>query len=111
LRDLASTVDFRKAAAFLAAAFFIKKGWIKLEKMFQALFTACLIVSLVVALVLVGVGIYIAIIGRSVYGPEDRISILGFFSVSSHGGAMGLVFPGLALLVLCLILLSRFVPR
>jgi len=79
--------------------------------MLKALFTAYLVVSLVVAPALVGSGIYIAIIGRSAYGPEDRISILGFFSISSHGGAVGLIFSGLALLALCLILLSRFVPR
>lgn len=79
--------------------------------MVQRLFTACLTVSLVVAAALVGAGIYTAIGGRSAAGPEDHISVLGFFSISSHGGTGGLVFSGVALLALSLVLASRFVRR
>jgi len=79
--------------------------------MLQALFEACLVVSLLVALVLVAAGVYMAIFGRSASGPEERVSVLGLFSISSHRSAVGFVFSGLVLLVLCLLLSSRFVSR
>ena len=52
-----------------------------------------------------------AIFGRSASGPEERVSVLGLFSISSHRSAVGFVFSGLVLLVLCLLLSSRFVSR
>jgi hypothetical protein len=75
------------------------------------LLTVYLIAGLLVAVSLCGAGIYAAITGRSDYGGEDRISVLGFFSISSRGGALGLIFCGIALFALPLILLFRIVSH
>jgi hypothetical protein len=79
--------------------------------MFRAVFSACLIGGLVAALALFGAGIYMAITKRTSPGPEDRLDILGLFSIRTHGDAVGLVFAGLVLIALCLILVSRLVSR
>lgn len=79
--------------------------------LFKVLFTVSLIAALIAACSLIGFGLYAAMSGRSAPGSEDKISVLGIFSISSQGGALGLVFSGMALFALCIAFLSRFVPR
>lgn len=77
----------------------------------NVLLTAYLIAGLLLAIALCGAGIYGAVIGRSTYGSENKINILGLFSISSSGGALGFVFSGIALFVVCLVFLVRFALR
>jgi hypothetical protein len=78
---------------------------------FEVLLTVYLIAGLLIAVTLCGVGVYSAITGRRVTGAENRLSVLGLFSISSRGGVLGLIFAGIAIFALCLILLSRFIPH
>ena len=78
---------------------------------FEVLLTVYLVAGLLIAATLCGVGMYAAITGRRVSGAENRLNVLGLFSISSSGGVLGLIFAGMAVFTLCLILLSRLIPR
>jgi hypothetical protein len=77
---------------------------------FEVLLTVYLVAGLLIAATLCGVGMYAAITGRRVSGAENTLSVLRLVSISSRGGALGLIFAGMAMFGLCLILLSRFIP-
>jgi hypothetical protein len=78
----------------------------------KALLSIYLIAGLVLATFLCSYGIFAAITGRNVSGSaEERIRVLGFFSLSSHGNPLGYVLGGIAVFALCLIVLTRYIPR
>jgi len=77
----------------------------------EVLLAVYLIAGLLIAVALCGVGTHAAITGRRISGAENRLSVLRLFSISSRGGALGLIFAGMAMFALCLILLSRFIPH
>jgi hypothetical protein len=78
---------------------------------FEVLLTVYLVAGLLIAATLCGVGMYAAITGRRVSGAENRLNLLGLFSISSSGGVLGLIFAGIATFALCLTFLSRFIPH
>jgi hypothetical protein len=62
--------------------------------------------ALLTGISLIVYGIFAAATGRNISGsPEETITIRGFFSLSSHGGPVGYVHSGIALLAFCLLLL------
>jgi hypothetical protein len=79
--------------------------------MLEHLFKIGLIVAFFLATLLSGYGVFAAITGRNISsGKVERIRIFGCFSLRSHGGPIGFVFVGVALLAACLIILSRHIP-
>jgi hypothetical protein len=78
----------------------------------ELLLNIYLIAGLLLATSLCGYGLFAAITGRRVSGGEgERIDVFGFFSLFTNGNPLGYVHSGIAVFALCLIILSRHIPR
>ena len=79
-----------------------------------SIYITALSVGLLGAVSLVSYGIFAELTKRNkrnTGAAAEVIRIFGLLTVESHGGPLGYIFAGIALLLVCLLFLSRLIPH